>query len=108
MQTQNQDMMEQNLVLREKVKTLEQQCSDENTHIHRQFIKEMSLCYTELQALVQICVQRAEGQDPNMSLLLGVPGSRKSVIFLEMSFCLSFIHPSIHHSITIKCCIFAL
>lgn len=48
--------------------------ADENQKIQRQFTQELSMCYHELQSLVQVCVQRAEGNDPNMSLLLGVRG----------------------------------
>ncbi|XP_056015973.1 centrosomal protein of 85 kDa-like isoform X3 [Ostrea edulis] len=70
--SKNQDLMEQILIIREQLKTLEEQAADENQKIQRHFTQELSLCYHELQSLVQVCVQRAEGNDPNMSLLLGV------------------------------------
>ncbi|XP_061176521.1 centrosomal protein of 85 kDa-like [Saccostrea echinata] len=70
--SKNQDLMEQILIIREQLKTLEEQVADENQKIQRQFTQELSMCYHELQSLVQVCVQRAEGNDPNMSLLLGV------------------------------------
>uniref|UniRef100_K1RI83 Coiled-coil domain-containing protein 21 n=1 Tax=Magallana gigas TaxID=29159 RepID=K1RI83_MAGGI len=72
MESKNQDLMEQILIIREQLKTLEEQMADENQKIQRQFTQELSMCYHELQSLVQVCVQRAEGNDPNMSLLLGV------------------------------------
>ena len=37
-------------------------------------MKELAVCFAELQSLVQICVQCAEGQDPNISVLLGIRG----------------------------------
>lgn len=74
MGSKNQDLMEQILIIREQLKTLEEQAADENQKIQRHFTQELSLCYHELQSLVQVCVQRAEGNDPNMSLLLGVRG----------------------------------
>lgn len=74
MGSKNQDLMEQILIIREQLKTLEEQMADENQKIQRQFTQELSMCYHELQSLVQVCVQRAEGNDPNMSLLLGVRG----------------------------------
>lgn len=35
-------------------------------------LKEMSLCLLDLQALCNILVQRAQGEEPNLSLLLGI------------------------------------
>ncbi|OWF52460.1 centrosomal protein of 85 kDa-like [Mizuhopecten yessoensis] len=72
LQSQNQELLDQNLTMREHIKHLEQQHSDDNQRLQRQFTTELGICFSELQALVQICVQRAEGQDPNMSDLLGV------------------------------------
>ncbi|XP_060069670.1 centrosomal protein of 85 kDa-like [Ylistrum balloti] len=72
LQTQNQELLDQNLTMREHIKHLEQQHSEDNQRLQRQFTTELGICFSELQALVQICVQRAEGQDPNMSDLLGV------------------------------------
>ncbi|XP_033740444.1 centrosomal protein of 85 kDa-like isoform X2 [Pecten maximus] len=72
LQTQNQELLDQNLTMREQIKHFEQQHSEDNQRLQRQFTTELGICFSELQALVQICVQRAEGQDPNMSDLLGV------------------------------------
>lgn len=35
-------------------------------------LKEMSLCLLDLQALCNILAQRAQGKEPNLSLLLGM------------------------------------
>uniref|UniRef100_A0A3B3DG57 Centrosomal protein 85, like n=1 Tax=Oryzias melastigma TaxID=30732 RepID=A0A3B3DG57_ORYME len=37
-----------------------------------QLLKEMSLCLMDLQALCKILAQRAQGKEPNLSLLLGI------------------------------------
>ncbi|XP_052087368.1 centrosomal protein of 85 kDa-like isoform X1 [Mytilus californianus] len=70
--SKNQDLMEQNLIIREQLKHLEYLSTDETQKLQRRFTQEMGLCFSELQSLVNICMQRAEGQDPNMSMLLGV------------------------------------
>lgn len=66
--------MEQNLIIKEQLKHLEYLTTDETQKLQRQFTQEMGLCFSELQSLIKICMQRAEGQDPNMSMLLGVRG----------------------------------
>ncbi|XP_053398127.1 interaptin-like [Mercenaria mercenaria] len=71
----NQDLMDETLVLREQLKQFEQTSEDENQKLQRRFVREMSFCFSELQSLVQICVQQAEGKDPNISLLLGTRAS---------------------------------
>jgi len=71
--------MEQNLVLREQVKQFEEQTTDENQRLQRHFMQELGICFSELQALVKICMERAEGQDPNMSMLLGVRGMSEAL-----------------------------
>nr|KAG5696795.1 hypothetical protein BaRGS_012818 [Batillaria attramentaria] len=69
---QNQDLMEQNLILREQMTQFEQHATDDGVRLQRRFLAELGLCFSELQSLVQICMQRARGEDPNMSVLLGV------------------------------------
>ncbi|XP_029984796.1 centrosomal protein of 85 kDa-like [Sphaeramia orbicularis] len=44
-----------------------------------QLLKEMSLCLLDLQALCSIQAQRAEGKEPNLSLLLGMKSLSVSV-----------------------------
>lgn len=43
----------------------------EMTDVDR-LLKEMSLCLLDLQALCSILAQRAQGKEPNLSLLLGM------------------------------------
>ena len=71
----NQDLMDENLILKDQIKQHEAMSADENQKLQRRFVSEMSVCFSELQSLVQICVQRAEGEDPNISLLLGMRGT---------------------------------
>ncbi|KAF7643019.1 hypothetical protein LDENG_00246450 [Lucifuga dentata] len=41
-------------------------------------LKEMSLCLLDLQALCSILTQRAQGKQPNLSLLLGIKSASMS------------------------------
>lgn len=66
--------MDEGLVLKEQLRQFEQTSMDETQKLQRRFVREMSLCFSELQSLVQILVQQAEGKDPNVSLLLGTRG----------------------------------
>ena len=56
------------------MKELERQFTSESHKLEKRLLREMDVCFAELQSLVQICVQRAEGKDPNVSVLLGVKG----------------------------------
>ena len=62
------------MMLKEKQRELEMHISGEAHKLEHRLVKEMSACFAELQSLVQICMQRAEGQDPNISVLLGLKG----------------------------------
>ena len=66
--------MDGNLILKDQIKQHEAMSADENQKLQRRFVSEMSICFSELQSLVQICVQRAEGKEPDISLLLGMAG----------------------------------
>ena len=66
--------MQKSLGLGDRIKELEQQHTKEAHKLEQRLIKEMGVCFAELQSLVNICIQRAEGQDPNISVLLGVKG----------------------------------
>ena len=66
--------MEQNLILREQMTQFEQHTTDDGLRLQRRLMAELGLCFSELQSLVQVCLQRARGEDPNMSVLLGVTG----------------------------------
>ncbi len=69
--SQNQDLMSKNLELLERVKELEKQHSAEAVRLQQWLQRELGVCFAELDALVHVCLQRAEGQDPNISVLLG-------------------------------------
>ncbi len=72
--------MEKTLSMGDRIKDLERQHNKEAHKLEQRLMKEMGICFAELQSLVNICVQRAEGQDPNISVLLGVKG--KSLVQL--------------------------
>ena len=81
--------MEQLLIVKEELKKFEHLASDDNIKLQKKFTREMSACYTELQSLVQVCVQRAEGKDPNMSMLLGI---KCKYIIMQMYDLILFSH----------------
>lgn len=88
--SQNQDLMGQNLMLKEQMIQFELNTTDDYSRLQRRFMAELGLCFSELQSLVQICLQRARGEDPNMSVLLGVKGKcscRLFDIFFKGDFC---------------------
>ena len=70
--------MDENLILKDQIKQHEAMSADENQKLQRRFVSEMSICFFELQSLVQIIVQRAEGKEPDISLLLGMAGKSYS------------------------------
>ena len=76
--------MDENLILKDQIKKHEAMIADENQKL--QFVSEMSICFLELQSLVQIIVQMAEGKEPNISLLLGMAGKSYSSWFTVYMF----------------------
>jgi len=66
--------MDEGLMLKDQLRQFQQTSMDETQKLQRRFVREMSLCFSDLQSLVQILVQQAEGKDPNVSLLLGTRG----------------------------------
>ena len=68
----NQDLVETNINLQDRVKDTERHVGGDIHKVEKRLIADMSLCFSELNNLVNVCVQRAEGQDPNISALLGV------------------------------------
>ena len=64
------------LDLDDQLAELRQQNSPELASLERQLQSELSLCLLELDAIVTVCVQSANGEEPNVSCLLGLP--RKS------------------------------
>ncbi|XP_065537070.1 centrosomal protein of 85 kDa-like isoform X2 [Lathamus discolor] len=72
--SENQRLMEENTCLKEQVRQIEQsrQPVSEKMPIADQLFKEMSNCLFDLKALCSILTQRAQGKEPNLSLLLGI------------------------------------
>uniref|UniRef100_A0A8D0FBY0 Centrosomal protein 85 like n=1 Tax=Strix occidentalis caurina TaxID=311401 RepID=A0A8D0FBY0_STROC len=72
--SENQRLMEENACLKEQMQQVEQsrQPVSEKMPIADQLFKEMSHCLFDLKALCSILTQRAQGKEPNLSLLLGI------------------------------------
>lgn len=66
--------MEENAFLKEQIRQMEQsrQPVSEKMPVADQLFKEMSHCLFDLKALCSILTQRAQGKEPNLSLLLGI------------------------------------
>ncbi|CAH1800139.1 unnamed protein product [Owenia fusiformis] len=76
---QNQDLMERNMMLQDLIQQLEMQTGEEKQKMEQRLQLELDACFLELKSLVNICLQQAEGKDPNLSALLGVQSSSQSV-----------------------------
>lgn len=68
----NQDLLEENLNLQCRCEQLQILNSKEKLESRRKLWKELSECTAELTAVVQVCRERREGKDPDMSVLLGL------------------------------------
>ncbi|XP_061453853.1 centrosomal protein of 85 kDa isoform X2 [Rhineura floridana] len=71
---QNQELMEKNLTLHEQLRQTEpgQLLSDETAHLTQDLHRELTSCLQDLQSVYSVVTQRAQGKDPNLSLLLGI------------------------------------
>ncbi|CAB1445609.1 unnamed protein product [Pleuronectes platessa] len=77
---QNQELMEQNLTLKEQMSDPEQRSSNQassalqpaGARLTQRLHVEIASCLSDLRSLCSILTQRAQGQDPNLSLLLGL------------------------------------
>ncbi|XP_062278722.1 centrosomal protein of 85 kDa [Scomber scombrus] len=77
---QNQELMEQNLTLREQMSNPEQRSTNQassalqpaGARLTQRLHLEIASCLSDLRSLCSILTQRAQGQDPNLSLLLGL------------------------------------
>ncbi|XP_054852522.1 centrosomal protein of 85 kDa-like [Eublepharis macularius] len=71
---ENQRLMEENAILREQIHQMEQskQPVAEKLPVADELFKEMSHCLFDLKALCSILTHRAQGKEPNLSLLLGI------------------------------------
>uniref|UniRef100_A0A3Q0RT00 Centrosomal protein 85 n=1 Tax=Amphilophus citrinellus TaxID=61819 RepID=A0A3Q0RT00_AMPCI len=77
---QNQELMEQNLTLQEQMSDPEQKSTNQassvlqpaGANLTKRLHVEIASCLSDLRSLCSILTQRAQGQDPNLSLLLGL------------------------------------
>ncbi|XP_040900436.1 centrosomal protein of 85 kDa isoform X1 [Toxotes jaculatrix] len=77
---QNQELMEQNLTLQEQMSDPEQRSTNQassalqpaGARLTQRLHVEIATCLSDLRSLCSILTQRAQGQDPNLSLLLGL------------------------------------
>ncbi|XP_026149022.1 centrosomal protein of 85 kDa [Mastacembelus armatus] len=77
---QNQELMEQNLTLQEQMSNSEQSSTNQascdlqpsGARLTQRLHTEIASCLSDLRSLCSILTQRAQGQDPNLSLLLGL------------------------------------
>ncbi|XP_008118779.2 centrosomal protein of 85 kDa isoform X2 [Anolis carolinensis] len=71
---QNQELMEKNLTLEEDLRQTEPglPLSDEAAPLSQELHRELVSCLQDLQSVYSIITQRAQGKDPNLSLLLGI------------------------------------
>uniref|UniRef100_A0A3Q3WRD2 Centrosomal protein of 85 kDa-like CC4 coiled-coil domain-containing protein n=1 Tax=Mola mola TaxID=94237 RepID=A0A3Q3WRD2_MOLML len=76
--TQNQELMEQNLTLQEQMSDEQSGSQASSTlqpagaRLTQKLHVEIASCLSDLRSLCSILTQRAQGQDPNLSLLLGL------------------------------------
>ncbi|NXG37777.1 CEP85 protein, partial [Dromaius novaehollandiae] len=71
---QNQDLIEKNLTLQERLRQAEltQPLPGDTAHLAQELHGELASCLQDLQSVYSIVTQRAQGKDPNLSLLLGI------------------------------------
>ena len=81
--SEKQDLVEQTLILKEHLQHFEAQLADDSVRLQRRLMVELGLCFSNLQSLVQICMQRVNGEQPNMSILLGIKSTKiASILFV--------------------------
>nr|XP_057939612.1 centrosomal protein of 85 kDa [Doryrhamphus excisus] len=77
---QNQELLEQNLTLQEQMSESESRTASQasstlqpaGARLTQRLHKEIATCLSDLRSLCSILTQRAQGKDPNLSLLLGL------------------------------------
>ncbi|XP_022107234.1 centrosomal protein of 85 kDa-like isoform X2 [Acanthaster planci] len=67
---QSQELYEHNLDVQERNQALERMASSDVVQASRRLVEELGECVAELHGLIQVCTQTAEGQEPNVSVLL--------------------------------------
>ena len=61
-------------MLAEQLTQLEQSAGEDGLQLLKRVMEELGHCFSELRSLVTVCLQRARGEEPDVSVLLGVPG----------------------------------
>lgn len=87
---QNQELMEQNLTLQEQMSDPEQRSSNQassalqpaGARLTQRLHVEIASCLSDLRSLCSILTQRAQGQDPNLSLLLGLTCKQTTLLLV--------------------------
>ncbi|NXP01037.1 CEP85 protein, partial [Certhia brachydactyla] len=72
---QNQELIEKNLTLQERLRQAQltaQPLPADTAHLAQELHVELASCLQDLQSVYSIVTQRAQGKDPNLSLLLGI------------------------------------
>ncbi|NXC90898.1 CEP85 protein, partial [Cercotrichas coryphoeus] len=72
---QNQELIEKNLTLQEQLQQAQltaQPLAADTAHLAQELHGELASCLQDLQSVYSIVTQRAQGKDPNLSLLLGI------------------------------------
>lgn len=73
---QNQELMEHNLTLQERLQGEEPQSGrgllPVGARLTQRLYGEMAACLCDLRSLCNVLTQRAQGHDPNLSMLLGI------------------------------------
>ncbi|KAH9525027.1 hypothetical protein Btru_000136 [Bulinus truncatus] len=75
--SQNQDFLQQSLMFKEELRSMESHNTPATRELQQNIMIQLSYCFSELRALVQICTQRLRGEDPDISLLLGLKDPAK-------------------------------
>ena len=70
---EHQRVTERCLDIEDQLTQLREQNSAELASLERQLLSELSVCVLELDAVVSVCVQSANGEEPNLGCLLSIP-----------------------------------
>ncbi|XP_030074846.1 centrosomal protein of 85 kDa [Microcaecilia unicolor] len=77
---QNQDLMEKHLTLQERLRQVDHRTLllGEPGQLTLLLHQELARCLQDLQSVCSVATQRAQGKDPNLSLLLGIHSAQSS------------------------------
>uniref|UniRef100_A0A5F7Z923 Centrosomal protein 85 n=1 Tax=Macaca mulatta TaxID=9544 RepID=A0A5F7Z923_MACMU len=83
---QNQDLIEKNLTLQEHLRQAQPGSppSPDTAQLALELYQELASCLQDLQAVCSIVTQRAQGHDPNLSLLLGIHSAQHPETQLDL------------------------